>query len=128
MNLIQTLAKIVTDSEERNRIFRSAHLDMVADNRLYRFNVDQGLAAVGLEEYKSVDQIANSTDRYLDDPDVMRSVGKCAELMRDGGQRLDLLGGEGKDYAQFLETPFFACSSSYVLAMFYPDLNRYQQT
>ncbi|KAI9789028.1 MAG: hypothetical protein M1816_006383 [Peltula sp. TS41687] len=95
MNLVQTLAKIVTDSEERNRIFRSVHQDMVANHRLYRFNVDQGLASVGLEEHKLVNRIANSTDRYLDDPDVMRNIELCAQIMNEGGQRLDLLGGEG---------------------------------
>ncbi|KAI9834433.1 MAG: hypothetical protein M1826_002587 [Phylliscum demangeonii] len=94
MSLIETLAKIVTDSEERNRIFRTRHPEMISQNRLYRFNVDQGLNAVGLEEYQAVDLIATTTDRYLDDPDVVTDMEKCAEVMKDGGQRLNMVGGE----------------------------------
>jgi hypothetical protein len=96
LDLVQILAKIVTDTEERNNIFRAAHPDMVAEDRLFRFNVYHGLADVGLEEFKAVDRIADHTDHYLSQYDTTRDIEKCASAMKSGGQRLNYIGGEGQ--------------------------------
>ncbi|KAH0559941.1 hypothetical protein GP486_003538 [Trichoglossum hirsutum] len=95
LDLVQTLAEIATDTEERNNIFRATHPDMVKNDRLFRFNVYHGLADVGLEEYNAVDRIADHTDHYLGQYDTAREIEKCVDAMRSGGQRLNFIGGEG---------------------------------
>ena len=92
---METLAKIVTDTEERNNIFRAAHSDMIAKDRLFRFNVYHGLADVGLEEHKATDRIADHTDHYLGQYDTTRDVQRCVSSMAAGGQRLNYMGGRG---------------------------------
>ncbi|RDW58457.1 hypothetical protein BP5796_12387 [Coleophoma crateriformis] len=94
-DLVKTLKDIVTDTEEKNRIFRGAHAQMVEEDRLFRFNVYHGLADVGLEEYENVHIIADFTDEYLEKFDTMRDVVKCVNTMKEGGQRLNYVGGEG---------------------------------
>ena len=94
MKLVETLAHLVTDTEHRNIMFRDSHRAMVDEGRLYRFNVAQGLASVGLEEHKDKDKIAMLTSRYLKNPDTRQSFASCAEVMNKGGQRLQYVGGE----------------------------------
>lgn len=94
MHLIKTLIGLVTDTEHRNQMFRSQHQDMVDRGHLYRFNVNQGLASIGLEEYKHKGQIAGLTGRYLKNPDTRQAVAACANVMKEGGQRLHYVGGE----------------------------------
>src|SRR5215475_6480097 len=74
LDLVQPLAKIVTDTEERNNIFRAAHSDTVKNDRLFRFNMYHGLADVGLEEYNVVDRIADHADHYLDQYDSAQEI------------------------------------------------------
>ncbi|KAI9742109.1 MAG: hypothetical protein M1834_000499 [Cirrosporium novae-zelandiae] len=97
----EALIKLVTDTEERNNVFRQRNRAMVEQGLLYRFNVNQGLGSVGLEEHKAVNLIRTFTDGYLQDPDVQSSVKRCAKIMKDGGQRLNYVGPE--DLAAHLE-------------------------
>lgn len=94
LELMQTLKKIVTDSEEKNNIFRQKNLQMVREGRLFRFNVFHGLADVGLHEHEHVNLIADHTDAYLRLPDTRRDVIDCVSKMKEVGQRLDYIGGE----------------------------------
>ena len=89
------LAQILTDTEEKNRIFRAMHTDMVENGRLFRFNVERGMGSVGLEDYKAIGRVASFTDLYLQNPDVVLSIKKCAKIMQEGGQRLGYIGGKG---------------------------------
>lgn len=94
-SLANSLKEIVTDTEQTNKEFRMENSDMVRKGRVFRFNVTQGLAAVGLEEHEAMDRIATYTDDYLDDLDVFYTVEKCVETLRSGGQRLGLTSPEG---------------------------------
>ncbi|RDW88211.1 hypothetical protein BP6252_00243 [Coleophoma cylindrospora] len=60
----QTMVSIATETEETERRFIAdwKHFD---DNRYFRFNVDQGLQDIGLEEYKKRRPMEAATDRYL---------------------------------------------------------------
>lgn len=94
-DLAKKLAKIVTDTEEENELFRRKHQDMVDSQRLYRFNVQQGLADVGLEEHEAKARIVAHTNHYLTRSDTRRDVTACSTTLAEGAQRLDYIGGEG---------------------------------
>jgi hypothetical protein len=94
-DLAKKLAKIVTDTEEENELFRRKHQQLVDSHRLYRFNVQQGLAEVGLEEWKAKGLIAAHTNHYLTRSDTQRDVTACSNTLAAGAQRLDYIGGEG---------------------------------
>lgn len=69
---------------------------MIDDQRLYRFNVLQGLSDVGLEEYEAKARIAAHTDHYLRRSDTQRDVTSCCSTMAEGAQRLSYVGGKGR--------------------------------
>ena len=94
-SLARRLKDIVTDSEQTSQDFEAENDLMVTTNRLFRFNVYHGLADIGLEEFKCVNQIAAYTNSYLNHPQVMRSVTTCVESLKLGGQRLGYTTMEG---------------------------------
>ena len=96
VKLIETLAKIVTDSEEENARFRKRNREMIDNNRLYRFNVLHGLADVKLDEWDALEDISAHTSTYLRSPDTAREFQKCATILKEVGQRLGYIAGEGR--------------------------------
>ncbi|KAH8716803.1 acyl transferase/acyl hydrolase/lysophospholipase [Phaeosphaeriaceae sp. PMI808] len=92
----KTLVKIVTDSEEENARFRRRNKDMVENNLLFRFNVLQGLADVRLDEWDAIGEIMAHTGSYLRSPDTARNFSTCANMMKESGQRLGYIAGEGQ--------------------------------
>jgi predicted acylesterase/phospholipase RssA len=94
-DLAKKLAKIVTDTEEENELFRRKHQAMVDSQRLYRFNVLQGLADVGLEEHEAKARIVAHTGHYLGRSDTQRDIMACSSTLVEGAQRLGYVGGEG---------------------------------
>jgi hypothetical protein len=70
---------------------------MINANRLFRFNVIHGLAGVGLAEHEAVDKIAAHTATYLKKFDAARDVEQCAISLKETGQRLGYIAGEGKN-------------------------------
>jgi predicted acylesterase/phospholipase RssA len=90
IDLARRLADIVVEADETNNRFRESHPQMVDNNQLFRFTVSQGLASVGLEEYKAVPDISTHTETYLNDSDIVRLVEACVRTMRTSGQRLNL--------------------------------------
>lgn len=93
--LVETLAKLVTDTEEKNHMFLQQHRDMLDQGRLYRFNVNQGLGSLGLEEHEAIGDIAEFTERYMEDSETARKLAQCVRIMKEGGQRLHYVGGDG---------------------------------
>lgn len=96
MSLVHTLAKLVTDTEERNTMFQESHLRMLDQGRLYRFNVEQGLGSLGIEEHKEKGAIAEFTASYLKQARTKMSIEQCTKVMKEGGQRLHYIAGEGR--------------------------------
>ncbi|KAF2395740.1 phospholipase, patatin family protein [Trichodelitschia bisporula] len=94
-DLARALKRIVTDTEERNDNFRRKHPEMIQNGRLFRFNVQHGLASVGLEEYQHVDSIAGHTGKYLTQFDTRLDVERCTAALKNGGQRLNYIAGAG---------------------------------
>jgi hypothetical protein len=95
VKLIETLVKIVADSEQENVEFRKRNQEMINNGRLYRFNVLHGLADVKLFEWEALEDISAHTSTYLRSPDTAREFEKCATILKDVGQRLGYIAGEG---------------------------------
>ncbi|KAF1960040.1 FabD/lysophospholipase-like protein [Byssothecium circinans] len=95
-DLGKTLAKIVTDTEDENARFRKRNKDMVENNLLFRFNVLHGLADVKLNEWEAIGEIMAHTGTYMKSPDTATIFNKCANTMKESGQRLGYIAGEGQ--------------------------------
>ena len=63
--LSQTMVNIATETEETERRFIANWREHYNNNRYFRFNVDQGLQSIGLDEYKQQGAINSATERYL---------------------------------------------------------------
>jgi len=72
--VVDTLKAIATQTEETEKRFFRNHEFLGIGDRYFRFNVDQGLAGVGLEEHKKIDRIEAVTDSYLRGPRVKKAV------------------------------------------------------
>jgi len=64
-NIVKAMKQIVTEPQSAADDFMYDHENMVDQDLLFRFNVDQGLTDVGLEEYKKRREIADATHAYL---------------------------------------------------------------
>ncbi|KAK5653385.1 hypothetical protein OQA88_8870 [Cercophora sp. LCS_1] len=73
-----TLEDLATETEKAAQQFHrdKSHLD--DEGRYYRFNVDRGLEAIGLEESKKKTEIAAATRRYVESQAVFKQMKACA--------------------------------------------------
>lgn len=95
-DLAKTLAQLVTDTEEENERFRRRNREMVKDNLLFRFNVLQGLQSVKLDEWEAFGEIWAHTSTYMKASDTAIIFNTCANMMKESGQRLGYIAGEGQ--------------------------------
>jgi hypothetical protein len=56
---------IATETEETEKRFIAKWKKHYDENRYFRFNVDQGLQNIGLDEYKQQGAMESATERYL---------------------------------------------------------------
>ncbi len=89
-DLCKAIAKLITETEKTNEDFRDSHRDMIEKSRLFRFNVQQGLAGVGLDEHEHMGAISAHTMTYLKMWDTRREFDRCVSAMADS-----ILVGEG---------------------------------
>ena len=78
----ETLVDISTQTEKTAENFRRRHGEMFKEKRIFRFNVQTGLAEVGLEEYEKQNIIENATDLYMESEDHVDAVVDCAENLQ----------------------------------------------
>lgn len=85
-SMVKFLSKIVveiateTESMEKKFIARWAkHFD---EKRYFRFNVDQGLQSIGLDEYKKKGAIEAATEGYMSQMAQMFRVRDCVQNLR----------------------------------------------
>lgn len=69
--------------------------NMVENNLLFRFNVLHGLANVKLNEWEAIGEIMAHTGTYMRSPATATIFNKCANMMKESGQRLGYIAGEG---------------------------------
>lgn len=61
----QTVVGIATETEKTEKNFIARWKKHFDENRYFRFNVDQGLQSIGLDEYKKKGMVESATERYL---------------------------------------------------------------
>ena len=72
--VFETIKQIATQTENTERIFAMKHRDLLdKKQRYFRFNVEQGLQNVGLEEYERHGDIINATAKYLNDHQLIKN-------------------------------------------------------
>lgn len=82
-SIIENLVKISTDTHEMAKNFANDMENLPTTEAIayFRFNVEQGLQDVKLEEWKSFDALGGATDEYLN---TRRSkIDKCANAILD---------------------------------------------
>jgi hypothetical protein len=95
-SLVEAMAKIAIETEDTSNAFRRRNRDMIHANRLFRCNVFHGLADVGLAEHEAVGAIAAHTATYMKKFDTAQDVEQCANALKETGQRLGYIAGEGQ--------------------------------
>jgi hypothetical protein len=63
--LSQTVVQIATETENTEKKFIARWAKHFDEKRYYRFNVEQGLQEIGLDEYKKKGAIEAATEAYL---------------------------------------------------------------
>ena len=74
----ETLVSIATQTEDTAKIFVERHRRLYEAKRYFRFNVQQGLQNVGLEEYKAAALIDAATAEYMDGQEMKSATRECA--------------------------------------------------
>lgn len=75
--IVESMKKIVTETERTAEAFYDDHSDLVAKELLFRFNVTYGLSDISLQDYKQVDQMADATQTYLDHGEIGKKLSSC---------------------------------------------------
>ena len=79
----KTLKDIATETEKTAENFAKRNRGLFFQQRYFRFNVDQGLQSVGLEEFKKEKEIASATSSYMESLQVQKQTRNCSQAMRD---------------------------------------------
>ena len=82
-DVIDVLKEITTDTETVEREMRVKFSS--ASDVYHRFNVDQGLQDVGMEEWDRLDAVKAHTIAYLNDPDQETRMKTAAEILAGHG-------------------------------------------
>jgi hypothetical protein len=72
--LAETLVSIATETDKTAETFEADHEQLFQAQRCFRFNVEQGMQKVGLEEHKHVQKVVNATEEYLRQRQTERSI------------------------------------------------------
>jgi patatin-like phospholipase/acyl hydrolase len=80
--IINAMKKIVAQTEVTADDFARSHDEMRNRDLLFRFTVAQGMANVGLEEYKEEAKIVDETTAYLNSIDIRDKVDKCVTALK----------------------------------------------
>jgi hypothetical protein len=81
VEIIKSLETIVTDTEETAKMFANEVTDMPLSEKpdYFRFNVDQGLENIGLEEWKESGKLTEASNAYL--RAHRREIESCAGVL-----------------------------------------------
>jgi hypothetical protein len=81
VEIIKSIEAIVTDTEETAEMFANEISDIpqVEKPDYFRFNVDQGLENIGLEEWKQFEMLAEASSAYL--RAHRREIEVCADIL-----------------------------------------------
>jgi hypothetical protein len=82
----ETLQGLAIETENTAERFRGDKSILDDKGRYFRFNVDQGLRVIELEESKNMEEIAAATRQYLQSQDVFQQMKACANSLAMGLQ------------------------------------------
>ncbi|MCJ1388247.1 hypothetical protein MMC18_001092 [Xylographa bjoerkii] len=88
----KTLIAIATQTEATAEQFQQDHADLDVGKRLFRFNVLQGLEAIGLEDAGKKDAVIVATRRYLSLQTIFRRKKLLSTALQFYRQTLGILG------------------------------------
>ena len=77
-DVFKALTNIVTETEVTAEDFAAHHRGLLHKTRYFRYNVEQGLQAVGLEEYQKQAEIEAATRTYLKSQTQKFNIMNCA--------------------------------------------------
>ncbi|KAE8399556.1 acyl transferase/acyl hydrolase/lysophospholipase [Aspergillus pseudonomiae] len=80
--LSKTLVSIATETRITEQKFIARWAKHYDDKRYFRFNVEQGLQGIGLEEYRKQGTIEAATHRYLDHQTQVFRVRDCIQNLK----------------------------------------------
>lgn len=80
--LTQTLKDIATETERTTAKSLARHRGLLDKRRYFRFNVEQGLQSIGLEEYLKQPEIEAATQTYLINQMQKFSLRDCAQNLK----------------------------------------------
>lgn len=78
----ETLVSIATETEATAEKFAQRWRHHYDEKRYFRFNVEQGLQGVGLEEYKREGTIQASTEEYLEEQGQKFRLRDCVSNLK----------------------------------------------
>jgi predicted acylesterase/phospholipase RssA len=76
--LSETLVKITTDTEKSAELFIDRHRLLYEKKRYFRFNVQQGLQGIGIDEYREAARIDAATTKYMNAQETRSATRECA--------------------------------------------------
>lgn len=79
----KSMKNVATETDKTTRAFHEMFPHMFLSKRCFRFNVQQGLQKVGLEEWKKMGEIKNATDSYLRDPQTGEHKDSAVERLME---------------------------------------------
>lgn len=72
-----TLVSIATNSDATADLFQKHHSQLFRNRVAFRYNVDRGLEAIGLEEASKANDIRAASRRYIQMQEVFSSISDC---------------------------------------------------
>ena len=80
--LSQTVVQIATETENTEKRFIARWAKHFDEKRYFRFNVDQGLQNIGLDEYKKKGAVEAATEGYISHQAQKFRVRDCIQNLR----------------------------------------------
>ena len=81
----RTSKEIATETENTAESFKKSHRSLAFQKRYFRFNVEQRLQDVGLEEFERQKEIVSATSTYMEFQRMQSQRRDCAQAMKDKG-------------------------------------------
>ncbi|KAI9675964.1 MAG: hypothetical protein M1829_003202, partial [Trizodia sp. TS-e1964] len=78
----ETLVRLATQTEDTAKAFVERHRLLYENKRYFRFNVQQGLQDVGLEEFKKAALLDAATAEYMDQQESKSAANACAANLK----------------------------------------------
>lgn len=83
----KTLLRMATDTQNTANAFNNTHSSLKEGHQYFRFNVEQGLENIGLEDAGQASTIMAATRHYLGSRELRAQMQDCARRLKSRGKR-----------------------------------------